>query len=177
MLVGENELRHYGVMGMKWGVRHERKSSGSGKVGRRKPKVRTTQSTQTRSRTIDPKQELRNVKQRRKQATRDAKDYAKYVEKNRWNVSDDELDAQIKRLQKQKQLRELTKSERTPVRAEATATTKSVAKEVAKSVALVAAGAAVSYAISQTLNSQQSRKNAAYGQLLLNGIQNRYALR
>lgn len=79
-------LIHYGVLGMKWGVRKDRTLS-------------------RRSAKAEKKAEIKRVKQEKKTAS-----------KHRGTMTDDELRARIQRLQLEKQLRELTEAEISPGR-------------------------------------------------------------
>ena len=90
-------LEHYGVLGMKWGVRKDGKAQGFqyGKKNRRKNLAKETRKRKDRA----------NVMRKRAQAS-----------KYSYQLSDSELDRRIRRLEKEKKLRELTSSEVTPGR-------------------------------------------------------------
>ena len=81
----ENSLYHHGILGQKWGVRRFQNPDGS-----------LTEAGRKRENRLAKKE----IRKERKQAAKD-----------RSLLSDDELDARIKRLQKEKQLRELTDQE------------------------------------------------------------------
>lgn len=87
MMDDNDHLAHYGVLGMKWGVRKDRNSSSS----RRKQKAQST------------KRQLKAVKKARKRAV-----------KYRSILSEEDLDKRIKRLEKEKRLKDLTESEVQP---------------------------------------------------------------
>lgn len=75
-MINEEELMHYGVMGMRWGVRRASKRSGSSKKGKKKKASRQPQQPKRR-------------------------------------MSNKELNARVKRMQLEKQYRDLT-SDLTP---------------------------------------------------------------
>lgn len=85
----ENSLTHYGVLGMKWGRRKQKPSSGSSKTSRREEKKLTKES---KKRGI-----VSTVKKTKKVKIKD--------------LSDDELQKKIRRLQMEKQYRDLKKDE------------------------------------------------------------------
>lgn len=139
-----NELTHYGVKGMHWGIRNEetkaRYARGSikGRALRKladktegKVSKKTSDSVRRRAKAAD-------VKKNRKKASR------------RWNsstMSSKELDARIARLSKEKKLRELTESEVTPGRAEA----KRILKDVGKTVVTSIGTATATYVAARTI--------------------------
>ena len=77
-MINEEELMHYGVMGMRWGVRRASKRSGGSKKGKNKKASRQPQQPQKKRR-----------------------------------MSNKELNARVKRMQLEKQYRDLT-SDLTP---------------------------------------------------------------
>lgn len=88
-----NELIHYGVLGMKWGVRryqpYSEKPRGSGKGG----------------------EEIGDAKTAAKKADRAAKKDRRNAYRNRRSLSDDDLNKRVNRLQKEKQLKDLTEED------------------------------------------------------------------
>jgi len=90
MWYNDSYLMHYGVLGMKWGVRRYQNKDGT----------YTDAGLKRKSNAKSDRAARRAIRKDRKQAN-----------KRRSQLSDDELDARIKRLQKEKQLRELTESE------------------------------------------------------------------
>lgn len=90
-MLNENELMHYGILGMKWGKRKERKRSSEASKRRQKEK--------------NIKKQVAEVKKARRKAV-----------DRMVLMSDKELDARIKRLTKEKQLKQLTSEEISPGR-------------------------------------------------------------
>lgn len=84
MMSNDDFLIHYGVLGMKWGVRKDRNSSSS----KRREKAKNT------------RKQLKAVRKSRKKAM-----------KNRSILPEKELDKRINRLEKEKKLKELTEEE------------------------------------------------------------------
>ncbi len=155
------ELVHYGVLGMKWGVRHDRNRSGSSSSGR-------STNSDASKRLASAKASVASRSDVAKR-TRAAKAHAKALNRNRFNLSNEELNAQINRLQKQKQLRELTESEVTPKRK----ATKEIAASVAKAVGTAALSAAIVIAIDNTLGQSRSSVAKEFGNLVGTGVKNR----
>lgn len=88
----DEELYHYGIKGMKWGVRRYQNKDGS-----------LTPAGKAQERNANKRQARKDIAKSRKAAS-----------KNRSLMSDAELDKRIKRLEKEKRLRELTESEVSP---------------------------------------------------------------
>ena len=82
----QNELRHYGVLGMKWGRRRGESSTSSEKSVKRQEKLEDKQIK---------KERIKDVKNRRR-------------------MTDEELIQKIGRLEREKKLRELTEAEISP---------------------------------------------------------------
>lgn len=85
-----DELYHYGIKGQKWGVRRYQNPDGT-----------LTEAGKKR----EERKAIKEIKKDRRTAAKRAS-----------LLSDDELDTRIRRLQKEKQLRELTESEINPGR-------------------------------------------------------------
>lgn len=106
-----DEIRHSGVLGMKWGIRRYQNADGSYTA---------------------------EGKKRRKHA--EAQEKKKSDSRNRGGLTTAELEKKIRRLQLEKQLRELTDSEVNPGKAYVQSIMKDVGKRV---IGTVAAGAAL----------------------------------
>ena len=152
-----SELMHYGVLGMKWGVRHDRRRSDSSRSGRG-----TKSGLSALTKSIG--EEASSAKR-----TRVAKARAMSLNRNRFTISDEKLNRQINRLQRQKQLRELTDSEVTPRKKAA----KDIAVAVAKTVGTAALSAGIVMAIDTTLGRSRSSLMQDFGDMVGVGVKNR----
>ena len=158
-----DELLHYGVLGMKWGVRHDRRS-GSSRSGR-------SSRSKASGKLESMKREFASNSDEAKR-TRVAKARAMALNQNRFTISDEKLNRQINRLQRQKQLRELTDSEVTPRRKAA----KEIASAVAKTIGTAALSASVVMAIDATLGRSRSSLLQDFGDMVDIGVKNRGGL-
>ena len=138
-------LEHYGVLGMKWGVRKDRKKSSSGK----RPKKKSSSGKRPIKKSIHnginkvkkaagipiiSKQDRKRIKAVK---TQRKKDLAKSV-----LLTDAELDKKINRLDKEKRLKDLTNSQITPGKKAVTDILRTSGKKIAIAVA-TAGGAAI----------------------------------
>lgn len=118
-----NELQHSGVPGMKWGVRRYQNKDGT----------------------------LTAEGKRRKKHT-ESQERKKSDSRNRGGLTTVELERKIKRLQLEKQLRELTDSEVSPGRAYANAILKDIGKRVITTAFTGAALYGVKAAVSKSFD-------------------------
>lgn len=105
MLV-EDTLAHYGVLGMKWGVRRYQNTNGTLTSAGKKRYSRS---------------DARQIKKNEKLAIKTRKQRAKEIKKSRKNdarysstLSSNDIDKRIDRLKKEKQLRDLTRDVDSP---------------------------------------------------------------
>lgn len=106
-------LEHYGVKGMHWGVRNaETLARYNRDHSAKKSKKAEAKEIKTSRRRVASKNKTEEIvnKQRRKAIAQDRK----YAAKNRSLLSEEELDARIRRLQKERQLNLLTQQELEP---------------------------------------------------------------
>lgn len=112
---GTPMLEHYGVKGMHWGVRNSetlaRYNREHSAIKSKKAEAKEIKATRKKLASETRKNEISN-KQRRKLIEQDRKNAAK----NRSLLSEEELDARIRRLQKERQLNLLTQQELEPGR-------------------------------------------------------------
>lgn len=118
MCDGTPYLIHYGKVGMRWGVRHDRKTS-------------SNKTKKQKARSI--KRQIKAVKKSRKKAV-----------KQRFILSDSDLDKRIKRLEKEKRLKDLTESEITPGKKAAKQALSKVGNKAFDSISSIATSAASS---------------------------------
>lgn len=113
----KNELYHYGVKGMKWGVRKDRAAMIASPVlyGAYKgvKKVKDSGVIQRKASNIKKNAEFRRALRNEKRHAKamDVRTSAKYTYKQRKLLSDDELRSRINRLNMEKQLRDLSRNE------------------------------------------------------------------
>ena len=119
-------LIHYGVMGMKWGIRKDGKPQGYQSRKRRSSKSSLSKTTghskvskpgsnaQTGSSASQVRKEARTKRQEERRQIQEVKKQRKEDARKRTLLTDKELDAKIERLSKEKRLKELTDSEVSP---------------------------------------------------------------
>ena len=114
-------LMHYGVKGMKWGVRKDKPSAGGSRLKTAakiaspvgyalgKGGVKVAKKAASEKRKWDANRPARIEKRRQKAL--DVKTSARYTYKQRKHLSDAELRSRINRLNMEKQLKDLSKNE------------------------------------------------------------------
>lgn len=95
-------IEHHGVLGQKWGVRHDRKSTSSGR-SKGTPKINTKAKAKTKTKKKVPV--LKQVVEKAKEIKTDSKP------KSVHELSDSELRERINRLNMEKQYSDLMKSQ------------------------------------------------------------------
>lgn len=140
----DDVLYHYGIKGMKWGVRRYQNADGT-----------LTDAGKRRA----AKQEAKAIRKDERNARKAVREDRKWAKKNRSLLSDEELNARINRLQKEKLLRNLTAEELNPGRHEA--------GKILKQVGTQALSTAVGSAVGSTASSLTTN-------LVTNRINNRY---
>lgn len=137
------ELMHYGVMGMKWGVRKDGKPQGYSSGKRRKAKTSSSSSTETHGKASVKPPSASSVKRAERAERKAIKKQRQKDAKNASRLSDKELDAKIERLSKEKRLKELTDSEVSPGKKFVKDVTSTSARKIAVAAVTTAAAVAV----------------------------------
>ena len=119
-----NELYHYGIPGMKWGVRRFQPNKGSGK----------------KKRSLSKKSKAAKIRFRNETGSRSSKALRDYRKKDINKMSNKELQAAINRMNLEKQYRSLTKRDTM------------LGNKVAKDVLAYAGSAAALYALYKKYN-------------------------
>lgn len=130
-----NELYHWGIKGMKWGVRRYQNADGS----------------------LTPAGQRRLAQRENKRADRAKKKEMRNDSRNRRLLSDADLEKKIRRLEKEKQLKKLTNEEINPGRVAVAG----VLAAVGTTVATTVIAGAVKYGIKATMKQEFNIKDAA----------------
>lgn len=115
-------LMHHGIKGMKWGIRKDRSSGSARSAARKKARA-------------EAKAERKKNRAANKAIIKDRRN----ASKNRRLLSDSDLDSRIKRLEKEKKLRDLTNDDVNPGKKAARDTMNTFGSTAAKNAAKVAA--------------------------------------
>lgn len=102
-----DELEHYGVLGMKWGVRKDRYKSGSGSSKKKQTLKDRVEANKKKAEAKKQAAEKEYVKKNKMKILSSPTELYKY----RTHFTKDEIDAAMKTFQWEKQLRELSRSE------------------------------------------------------------------
>lgn len=109
-----NELAHYGVKGMKWGVRKDRPSSGSSTTRKKKTTAKSAVVKKKKSAKTEPSAGRKAIdamveKRKTRKAEKAAAEAAKKAKRKPVSeMTDEELNAAIKRLELEKKYKELS---------------------------------------------------------------------
>lgn len=109
-MLERNELAHYGVLGMKWGVRKDRSSSGSGKPSSKK-KVSISGSIKAASKSAaDKAKQAKEDRAQKKAQARKEKIMSNplLLQKHKSEFTESEVKQAISRIQMDKQIRDLS---------------------------------------------------------------------
>ena len=139
-----NDIWHYGIMGMKWGIRRYQNSDGTlTAAGKRRKK----------------KEEKLRAKEERKQAKQVDKEIRQeraYASKNRRSLSDEELATRVKRLEQERKLKNLTDEDVATGRTAVKSFLKTTGGRILTTVAVGAAVYAGHYAMTREFDPQQA---------------------
>ena len=134
----QNELYHYGILGMKWGVRRYQNADGTLTEAGKRRYMSSFRNPKDAAAAMKLSEKYDKERARKKQEKRERKEAVKQRKsdvKNRRTLSDAELNKKIERLQKEKQLKDLTNSQISAGKREVTDMLKQIGKKAATTVA------------------------------------------
>lgn len=149
--MNQNELYHYGILGMKWGVRRT-----PAQLGYSKSDSSVTKRVK-KGKELAAKKKAKEQAKAEKKANAIEKTNRKDALKNRRNLSDADLEKRIKRLKMEKEFKSLTESDISPGRKYVSEVMSSAGK---KALTGAAAGAMV-YGVKAAITKEFNAKEAA----------------
>ena len=153
MILMSNELYHHGILGMKWGIRRYQNADGTlTEAGKRRYNSYQSDTQLVRAETENIRS--RNDNRQVKQANRAIAKGRRNDVKNRKRLSDADLEAKVKRLQMEKQLRTLTDEEVDSGRSKTKKILGEIGTNTLKAVGTTMAVGMATYAIKSAMTKQ-----------------------